>query len=138
MKADPELLELVAKLEAEGRVTEGPGAKLPAQTPPGYSEAEFTADVLSLALRGGWRRAHFRPARVKGSWRTAVSGDGKGFPDLVLLRGPRLCVVELKIPPNRCTPDQEGWLTAFRAVPGAEVFVWYYPADWPAIVETLK
>jgi hypothetical protein len=98
-----------------------------------YTEFEFTDQVLKLARLHGWRTAHFRPARTAtgSGWRTAVSGDGKGFPDLVLVRKHRLVVAELKVGINQPTPEQEQWLEAFRRA-GAEVYVWR-PEDWSAI-----
>jgi hypothetical protein len=45
------------------------------------SEAAFTDAVIELARLGGWRVAHFRPARTASGWRTPVQGDGAGFPD---------------------------------------------------------
>ena len=103
---------------------------------PKITENEFQTQVISLARLLGWKVAHFRSVRVQranGSirWQTPVQGDGAGFPDLILVRGSRLLVVELKVPPNKCTPEQEDWLEAFRNA-GREVFVWT-PADWPQI-----
>jgi hypothetical protein len=100
-----------------------------------YTEAEFTEHVLALAKLHGWRRAHFRPARTAKGWRTAVQGDGKGFPDLVLLRGVAQIAAELKMPGNSCTQDQLDWLDAFKAT-GARTFIWY-PNDWPEIERVL-
>lgn len=54
---------------------------------PKISEAAFTRLVLDLAKLKGWRTAHFRTAQNgRGQYRTPVAGDGKGFPDLVLVR----------------------------------------------------
>src|SRR5215813_9770420 len=36
-------------------------------------------------------------AEAATGWRTAVSGDGAGFPDLLLVRAERLVVAELKV-----------------------------------------
>lgn len=101
----------------------------------GPTEAEFTRQVLKLANVRGWLSAHFRPARTERGWRTAVSGDGAGFPDLILCRRERLVVAELKVGKNKPSPDQQLWITAWTLV-GAEVFVWY-PEHWAAIEETL-
>ena len=59
------------------------------------TETELLTNVLELSTLLGWRTAHFRPAMTSHGWRTAVSGDGKGFPDLVLVSG-RVLFVELK------------------------------------------
>ena len=107
---------------------------------PKLTEAEFTSQVIELAHLHGWKVAHFRPAQTKLGWRTAVSGDGKGFPDLVLVRArePRAAVlfIELKIPPNKATPEQEEWIHNLTLC-GAMAFC-VTPADWPRIEFLLK
>jgi hypothetical protein len=93
------------------------------------SEAELQKAVIALAQRLQWRVAHFRPGLTKaGNWVTAVQGDGKGFPDLVCLRGDRLLVAELKSKTGRVAPEQQGWLDGFREFSG-EAFVWR-PHHW--------
>lgn len=95
------------------------------------SEDAWTAQVLALAAVHGWRRAHFRPARVLDrrtgaeTWRTPVQGDGAGFPDLILARGSRLIAAELKADdaPAGLPVEQAKWLHAFDAA-GAETYVW--------------
>lgn len=91
------------------------------------SERELQANVLALAMLYGWRVVHFRPALTSKGWRTAVQGDGVGFPDCLMLRGERLLVAELKREGEGPTEEQEAWLAAFEAA-GAEVCVWR-PSD---------
>ena len=51
------------------------------------SEKTFQRQVIDLLHLFGYRVAHFMPAmNAKGQWRTPVSADGKGFPDLVAVR----------------------------------------------------
>lgn len=50
------------------------------------------------------------------TWRTPVTS--KGFPDLVLLRGPELHIWEVKSESGRLKPEQEEWLESWRQVPG--------------------
>jgi hypothetical protein len=54
--------------------------------------------VIEAAHVYGWRCAHFRPARTRHGWRTAVAADGAGFPDLVLIHPGRREIIarELK------------------------------------------
>lgn len=92
------------------------------------SEAELQANVLELARLLGWRTFHARPARTQDGWVTPVAGDGKGFPDVLALRGERLVVAELKTEAGRLEPEQRAWLDAFRAA-GAAVYVWR-PRHW--------
>lgn len=102
---------------------------------PKLTEAEFTAQVLELASVLGWRAAHFRPARTAQGWRTPVAGDGRGFPDLILVRD-RVVAAELKVGRNCTTPEQDAWLEAFRGA-GVPSYTWR-PEDWDAIQATLS
>jgi hypothetical protein len=52
-----------------------------------------------------------------------------GFPDLILLRPPRLIVVELKTEKGRLSPNQLEWLEQFLEIDGVETYVWR-PTDW--------
>lgn len=137
----------LAEWIARGAVV-GPPAMLPTGTlaphqSEGMTEKDFTADVINLAGRYGWKCAHFRGVCVRrpdGSyyWQTPVQGEGKGFLDLLLIHPERrlLCVAELKIPPNGLTTEQEEWKSAWEAV-GVPAYVWT-PAMWPEIVATLE
>ena len=73
------------------------------------TEDEFQAWVIDYARAHGWRRAHFRPARTEKGWRTPVSADGKGFPDLVLARQGVVYIVELKSETGRIDAAQVAW-----------------------------
>ena len=105
------------------------------------TEAKFTRMVIELAHHCGWKTAHFRPALTAKGWRTAVQGDGVGFPDLVLVHRVRRVGfwVELKVPPNKVTAEQQDWLDVLGACchkPGRAA-VWT-PDDWPEIEKILK
>lgn len=99
------------------------------------SEADFQAAVIDLAHLCGWRVAHFRPARTEAGWRTAVTADGAGFPDLVLVRE-RIIFAELKSQRGRVSSEQRAWLDALAAG-GAECYI-LRPIDWPDIERVLK
>lgn len=104
---------------------------------PPMSEKEFTKQVLNLAKFMGWRTAHFRPAQAQsGRWLTPVQGDGKGFPDLLMVKGDQVIAAELKVGRNNLTPEQGDWLRDLRGA-GVEAHTWR-PADWPRIVQTLR
>lgn len=100
-------------------------------------EADFQAAVIDAAYVFGWRVAHFRAARTAKGWRTPVAGNGAGFPDLVLVRPPRLVIAELKSTRGQVTARQQLWLDDLAAVPGIEVHVWR-PDDWTRIENTLR
>lgn len=99
------------------------------------NEAQFTVQVIQLARLFGWKVAHFRPAMTKHGWRTAVSGDGAGFPDLVLVKGRTILFWELKVKPNTASVAQGEWIDALRrAGVTAQVL---YPEQWDWIQATL-
>jgi hypothetical protein len=103
---------------------------------PAISEADFMRQVTDLAEILGWSWAHFRPAETARGWRTPVSGPlGKGFPDLVLVKGPRLIFAELKRDGGKLTPDQERVAIALGGA--ATTYVWH-PVDFDMIAETLR
>ena len=85
------------------------------------SEAEFQDVVCTLATLHGWDHYHTHDSRR----------SNPGLPDLLLWRGPRLIVAELKIDRrrdgrldrNKTTADQRAMLERFEAV-GAEAVVW--------------
>ena len=94
------------------------------------SERELQSAVIEMAKLLGWRVMHTRPARMlDGRWRTPLEGH-EGFPDLVLLRPPRLVIVELKSKKGTLTQEQAVWLNAFRASgPRIETYEWR-PSNW--------
>jgi hypothetical protein len=101
-------------------------------------EESFQSAVVEMAHLYGWVVAHFRKARTKRGWTTAVGADGKGWPDLLLcntMHG-RVIARELKVPPNKTTPEQDGWLRVLNIV-GVDAKVWT-PADWDEIERTLS
>lgn len=105
------------------------------------TEAKFQEQVIDLAQLFGWRCAHFRPARVmrggKEVYETPVSADGRGFPDLLMVRRHRLVVAELKSATGVVSPDQEAWLSAFDGVTHVTTGLWR-PADIAEIERTLR
>lgn len=96
------------------------------------TETELQAAVIDLARVYGFRVAHFRPAKTEKGWRTPVGADGKGFPDLGLVKPGRMIVAELKSAVGRVTPEQREWLNAFESA-GISAYVWR-PEHWPAAV----
>ena len=108
-------------------------------------EKDFQEQVIELAHILGYRIAHFRPAQnSKGQWRTPVSADGKGFPDLVLVRPDfntkgrpkRMIFAELKSNTGRLSKEQGEWLEDLAGA-GVESYLWR-PKDWDDIVEILR
>lgn len=77
---------------------------------------ELQEVIIETAKLFGWRVAHFPAISTtrggKQFWLTPVAADGKGFPDLLLVRD-RLIVVEVKGRGDRMKPEQREWRTAF-------------------------
>ena len=90
------------------------------------SEKDFQANVVALAKASGWKRIYH-------TWDSRRSE--KGFPDLVMLRGERLLVAELKTERGRVRPEQHEWLDAF-AEAGVETHIWR-PSDMVNIAQVL-
>ncbi len=99
-----------------------------------WDEETFQKAVIDVAHECGWHAAHFRKSRTKHGWSTAVQADGKGFPDLVLVRE-RVIWPELKVGKNKLSKDQENWRDWLLAA-GQEWYCWY-PRDWETIKKTL-
>lgn len=92
--------------------------------------------VIQLAKLHGFRVTHFRPAMTRaGKWMTAVQGDGKGFPDLVLVRGDQLIFAELKSERGKLSDEQRAWLDALGQT-AATCCVWR-PSDRKRIEDLL-
>lgn len=124
---------------------------------PAKSEAAFQQKVVNLARYMRWRVYH-APAGGKDG-RVDREQVGRGFPDLVLVRPPRLVFVELKAEKGALRPGQADWLADLNAV-GDAIKAWLYephpdlppatvaampevaaylwrPSDWPTIEKVL-
>ena len=93
---------------------------------PPLTEAAFQAQVVQYARLMGWKVFH--------PWISIKSAAG--FPDLVLVRPPRLVFAELKRDGKEPTPAQVEWLNALQEC-GVEVYVWH-PAGWERIERILS
>lgn len=96
------------------------------------SEDDLKTKIMDFAKLQGWRIVHIRPARTAKGWRTPYEGD-PGLPDLIMARGGRVLLAELKAQTGRATPEQKLWLAA--AGPNGRL---WRPSDWPAIEEDLR
>lgn len=100
------------------------------------TEADFLLQIIALAVVYHWKVHHVRPAWSKKGWRTPVQGN-VGYPDLTLVRAPRVIVAEVKTDRGSLTREQKEWLDAFRNCPGVETYVWK-PRHWNDIVKALR
>lgn len=100
------------------RIERRPVAPVRAPEP---TEAQFQRAVIHLCKYLHLHVAHFRPALTSRGYRTAVEGNGAGFPDLVIA-GPRgVLFRELKRAKTNLTPQQKEWAMALAA---ADFAVW--------------
>jgi hypothetical protein len=100
------------------------------------TETEFQAQVVELASLCGWRHLHVRRSIGKGH-RWVTTTNLVGWPDLMLMRPDTGYVAaELKVPPNRATPEQVELLEFLAAMPATTAVLWT-PADWDDISATL-
>ena len=90
------------------------------------SEAEFQWRITKLAALYGWRVYHTYDSRR----------SQPGFPDLVLVRPPRLLFVELKSATGRPTAAQQEWLMALAGVTRVDARIWR-PSQWDEIAVEL-
>ncbi len=95
------------------------------------TEKQFEGQVKHLARLFGWKYYH--------TWRSIHSPAG--FPDVVMVRPPRLIFAELKSEKGELTNEQEEWATELQAIAdhslGVMYFIWK-PTDWERILEILK
>lgn len=94
---------------------------------PAITERDFQRQVLDLAGILGWSAYH--PMLSKWSER--------GWPDLALVRPPRLVFIELKRENGKTTPHQDRWLGMLRACPGVETYL-FRPSDFDELAEVLR
>ncbi len=95
---------------------------------PAIAEKAFQAQVIDLAHLSGWLCYHPHDSRR----------SAPGFPDLVLVRQPRLLFCELKSEEGRIRPEQRTWLEALTdCVEAPETYLWR-PRDLGEIQVLLK
>tara|TARA_Y100000310_G_scaffold317685_1_gene370820 strand:+ start:3253 stop:3537 length:285 start_codon:yes stop_codon:yes gene_type:complete len=82
------------------------------------NEEHFQLSIIELAkLRGYEHIYHTHDSRHSPA----------GFPDLIMLKGGRMIVAELKMPGKQPTEEQYFWLCAFSRLTD-DVYLWY-PED---------
>lgn len=90
------------------------------------TESAWQQQVVELATLYGWLHYHAYDSRR----------SDPGWPDLVLVRPPKLLVVELKTDTGRLTRSQTEWLALLDAC-GVETAVWR-PRDFDAVHDRLR
>jgi len=95
-------------------------------TPPALTETRFQQQVVKLAELLGWRWYHTHDSRRSPA----------GFPDLVLLRRPRVIFLELKADRTVVTDAQRDWIAELRAC-GQEAYI-ARPKHWERLERILR
>lgn len=99
------------------------------------SELACEATIIAAAKTFGWLVHGARPARTGKGWATPIKGHA-GWPDLVLVRGAELLIVELKRKPNKVEPAQRIWIDALVSA-GVEALVVFVPEQLDEFVARL-
>jgi len=90
-------------------------------------ESEWQDQIVDLARRLGYDFIYH-------TWDSRHSPAG--FPDLILLRGAVMIVIETKREDGQLTPEQYFWLLAFLEI---TPFVYVFkPSDWDEVIEVLQ
>ena len=77
---------------------------------------QFQRQIIGLCKLGGWRYYFTKNSK----------GSAKGFPDLVLVRPPRMIYAELKTTAYpTLTKEQVEWANDIEQVPGVEYYAWF-------------
>lgn len=102
------------------------------------SEAAFQRSVIELARTLGWRVGHIHDSRRQiAPGRFVGDKDAAGIPDLMMVRGSRLLLIELKTDKGRLTDEQVAWMHALDQVETVEAAVWR-PKSWPGVEQVLR
>jgi hypothetical protein len=103
------------------------------------SEADLQQKAIDYLHLKGYRVAHFRPAQAikngKVTWRTAVSADGQGFPDLCAV-GKDIRFIEVKSHTGQLSEAQKEWLRVL-ALAGILWFV-LKPENWDSFTRWVE
>jgi len=96
-------------------------------------EREWQNHVMKIASDLGWLYYHAPDNKpINGR----IQNITAGFPDLVLVKAPRIIYVELKRETGKLSPMQEKWLYLLRAC-GQEAHVWR-PSNLNDVINILK
>ena len=96
---------------------------------------ELQKAVVDYAHLRRWHVAHFTAVQdARGVWRTPAKADGKGWPDLFLVRD-RAVAIEIKGDGDTMKAEQIEWADRLTRA-GVEHYV-VRPKDWPDVVREI-
>jgi hypothetical protein len=90
-------------------------------------EADLQKAIIGRAQSLGWKVMHPLPGQTRDGWATTTQGDGKGYPDLTLVRE-RIIWAELKADGKYLSVEQKLWRDWILAA-GGEWYCWK-PRHW--------
>lgn len=100
------------------------------------TEAAFQRQVEDRLDELGWKWLHIPRSQTGKRFRTMTTGPlGKGWPDLLVCRGYRIFVIELKTDKGSLSPDQEKVLDILNEAIPVEVI---RPKDWDRLEQVLR
>ena len=104
------------------------------------SEADFQKMVVDAAHLLGWRTFAVRKsAAISAKTGKVVSYvTNSGWPDLVLWKGSKMILWELKSDSGKLSPEQALVLASLEDVEDVHRVGCVWPRDWNEIVETLR
>lgn len=100
------------------------------------AEKEWQKTLVAAAEIFGYVVEHTYPLRTQHGWRTGSTLVGK--PDLVMLRPPRLVVIECKANKGRLDPAQRAVLSLYAEIPNTRAWVLRPRDPWPDIQAWLR
>lgn len=95
------------------------------------TEEELSIAIIQAALFLGWKCHHDRRSDL------ARQQGTPGFPDLVLIRGGRIWMLELKSDSGHLTRDQLAWQLEMPVNSYAFTYRVVYPGDLDSVLEEL-
>lgn len=90
-------------------------------------ERDFQQQIIEAAHLLDWKVYHTYDSRR----------CQPGYPDLTMVKPPRVIFAEIKQEGKYPTPIQREWQEALRRCPGVEVYVWK-PSQWEDAVKILS
>lgn len=100
------------------------------------TEDRFRSQVVKVARSLEWKAMFIGRARGGKAWVTQMGADGRGWPDLTLVRE-RVIFVELKTDANYHVSEEERRWLEWLKLAGQEVYLWR-PRMWPEINTILE
>lgn len=104
------------------------------------NEAAWQHTVMTVLQSHGWVAFHINASIVgtgadgRPRYATAVTSQGRGFPDVLAIRYSRMVLIECKAQRGVVSMAQQQWHARLALVPGVEVYV-LRPGDGQRLME---